>query len=60
MDNKENQEYMAAQIHEIEVHKWIESEKAGYDLGEEAVKNWIKEHAKEFREKWNDKKDKNK
>ena len=24
--------------------KWIESEKAGYDLGEPAIKRWVKEH----------------
>ena len=46
-------EIMAAQIHEIDVHKWIESEKAGHDLGDEAVKDWIEKHAAEFREKWN-------
>lgn len=42
-----------AEKHEIEVHKWIESEKAGRDLGNEAVKDWIDKHAAEFREKWN-------
>lgn len=45
-------QFMDAQIKEIEVYKWIESEKCGYDLGDEAVKNWIKKHAKSFREEW--------
>jgi hypothetical protein len=25
-------------------HKWIESEKAGRDLGEDAIRNWVKQH----------------
>jgi hypothetical protein len=29
---------------EIERYKWIESEKAGHDLGEAAVRRWVKEH----------------
>ena len=29
---------------EIDRFKWIESEKAGHDLGESAVRQWIKEH----------------
>jgi len=29
---------------EIESYKWIESEKAGRDLGETAVRRWVKEH----------------
>jgi hypothetical protein len=27
-----------------QVHKWIESEKAGRDLGHEAVRNWSRSH----------------
>jgi hypothetical protein len=45
-------DYMCAQVHEIEIFKWIESEKAGQDLGQEAVKNWIKFYSKSFRESW--------
>ena len=37
------------QLREIERHKWIESEKAGRDLGEEAVFDWIRRHAVAFR-----------
>jgi hypothetical protein len=29
---------------EIDTYKWIVSEHAGYDLGETAVRRWIKEH----------------
>ena len=29
---------------EIARHKWIESEKAGYDLGEDSIYRWIKCH----------------
>ena len=29
---------------EIDCFKWIESEKVGYDLGEAAVRRWIKDH----------------
>ncbi len=34
-------------IHEVERYKWIESEKAGYDIGfDQAAENWLKLHAK--------------
>lgn len=29
---------------EMDRFKWIESEKVGYDLGERAIRKWIKEH----------------
>lgn len=29
---------------EADQYKWIESEKAGYDLGETAIRRWVKEH----------------
>jgi hypothetical protein len=50
MDNFKT--YMFIQAQEIEKHKWIESEKAGFDLGTSAVSNWIKLHAEKFRETW--------
>lgn len=43
---------MVDQIKAIEIHIWLESEKAHRDFGEEAVKDWIKKHAAEFRERW--------
>ena len=44
--------YIFAQINEIEKYKWIESEKAHKDLGEEAVKDWIIKYSPNFRENW--------
>jgi hypothetical protein len=35
-------------IREALAYKWIESQKAGYDLGEEAVKRWAKLHWKAY------------
>ena len=31
-------------IEEENKHKWIESEKAGYDLGEGCIRQWVKKH----------------
>ena len=54
MTEEENnmKQYMSDQIKEMEIHKWIESERANRDLGEEALRDWIKKHAEEFRKKW--------
>ncbi len=40
------------ELEEILKHKWIESEKAGYDLGDQAVWDWVEKYAHEFREYW--------
>ena len=38
---------------EAQRHKWIESEKAGRDLGEWAIRGWVRQHWNGFlREKW--------
>ena len=38
---------------EAQRHKWIESEKAGRDLGEWAIRNWVREHWHGFlRDRW--------
>jgi len=38
---------------EAERHKWIESEKAGRDLGESAIRCWVREHWNGFlRDRW--------
>lgn len=38
---------------EAERFKWIESEKAGYDLGEGAIRRWVKDHWSVYlRAKW--------
>jgi len=31
-------------VEEANRHKWIESEKAGRDLGEQAILNWVRQH----------------
>ena len=41
--------YLAEQRAEIERHKWIESEKAGRDLGRDAVMDWITKNAAAWR-----------
>jgi hypothetical protein len=35
---------------EMERHRWIESEKMGFDVGEDAYVDWIKNHSAIFRE----------
>src|SRR5713226_8683976 len=38
---------------EIQRYKWIESEKAGRDLGEAAIRRWVREHWNGFlRARW--------
>jgi hypothetical protein len=37
---------------EIEKYKWIESQKANRDLGEEAVAEWVKKNAKQYRKEY--------
>lgn len=38
---------------EIDKFKWIESERVGYDLGESAVRQWVKDHWRGYlRARW--------
>lgn len=38
---------------EADIYKWIESQKAGYDLGEAAIRRWVQEHWDGFlRARW--------
>ena len=37
--------FLELQTREIEKHKWIESEKAGHDLGVDAVIDWNLKYA---------------
>ncbi len=46
---KRLKEEMAQQRQEILRHKWIESEKAGRDLGNDAVKDWLSRFAAAWR-----------
>src|SRR5437868_14971236 len=40
-------------VQEAERHKWIESQKAGRDLGEWAIRCWVREHWNGFlRARW--------
>lgn len=45
-------EYLEIQSREIERHKWIESEKAGRDLGTDAVIDWIIKYADAFSDRY--------
>jgi hypothetical protein len=44
--------YLLHQKEEIEKYKWIESQKAGRDLGEQAVHDWIAKFASKYREEY--------
>jgi len=37
---------------EMERHKWIKSEKIGYDVGQDAIIEWINKHAASYRTWW--------
>ena len=45
-------EYLKIQAQEIDRHKWIESEKAGRDLGMEAAIDWIMKYADRFSDQY--------
>ena len=45
--------YAQAQCEEMKKYRWIESEKAGFDIGECAYVEWIRKYAKSYREYWN-------
>ena len=51
--------FMQSQISEIEIHKWLESEKAGHDLGQKSVMEWIEKYSAKFRKKWLERRGKN-
>ena len=42
-------EYNQMQMQEMDRHKWIESEKAGCDLGDLCLIDWVKKHAHQYR-----------
>lgn len=54
MQRDENREFLEAEKHEIEKHKWIEGEKLGRDPGNDAIIDWIRKYAKRFREEWDE------
>lgn len=45
-------EFLKDEIKEIEIHKWIESQKAHRNLGLEAELDWVCKYAKAYREEW--------
>jgi hypothetical protein len=50
--NMDLKKYLKIQAQEIDRHKWIESEKAGRDLGTEAVIDWIMKYADRFSDQY--------
>lgn len=46
------EEFLRAEIAEIRRHCWIESEKAGCDLGQRAAIDWVQKYSATFRENW--------
>lgn len=40
--------------HEMEIQKWLMSEKAGKDLGESAKKRWADENLSIFMKSWHE------
>lgn len=51
--------YLDAQISEIRKHRWIESEKAGFDVGQDCCVDWISKFGKKFRYEWESRFNKN-
>lgn len=52
MNQNEFKDFLNEQRKEMLCHKWIESEKAHHDLGQEAIIHWIKLYAKQFRQQY--------
>lgn len=46
--------FLQHQKEEIEKYKWIESQKAGHDLGEDAVRQWVEKFAANYRKEYED------
>lgn len=49
LKGEHQRKYLKRVVHEIEVHKYLQSEKAGRDLGNEAVTDWVQKYGKSFR-----------
>jgi len=52
MDGARMKRFMKDQRKEIEKHKKKEAEKAGKDLGDQPIHEWIQSQSEEFRKKW--------
>jgi hypothetical protein len=44
--------FLANQKEEMERYKWIQSQKAGKDLGDAAIKEWVEKFAAEYRKQY--------
>ena len=52
MKSARYKKFLSKQKNEMEKYKWLESEKAGRDLGEVAIIEWVGKYAKNYRKKW--------
>jgi len=41
-------DFIHSQVEEMQKHKWVESEKAGVDLGEAAFLDWVDKYYDKF------------
>ena len=48
MKNMTIEQLIQLEIDEMNRHKWLESEKAGRDLGDDALLDWIEKHEDKF------------
>ena len=46
--------YCHRQVEEAKKYKWIQSQKAGRDLGDAAIVEWVKKFAAQFRKDYNE------
>jgi hypothetical protein len=46
--------YCYRQVEEAKRYKWIQSQKAGKDLGEAAIHDWVKKYAALYRKDYNE------
>jgi hypothetical protein len=44
--------YLAIQKEEIDLHKWLESEKCKRDLGQQALNDWVARYSNQFAHYW--------
>jgi len=51
-DHQVFMEFLKDEKSEMERYKWIESEKAGKDLGQPIMIDWIKKYAASYRDWW--------
>ncbi|WDE96157.1 hypothetical protein PQO03_10570 [Lentisphaera profundi] len=46
--NSVSRDFIDHQVVEMQKHKWLESEKAGADLGEQALLEWVDKYYDKF------------